>query len=283
MTTQRSKIRFLIKQNTRLKNRLLGTRIGFYVFFSIIVFISSISLGTFNVYYFFLNVFNHFVCFTIFIAGFYILIGSKDAIENWQVASLRKEDMFAKLQLSLFEGALFLVFQFILFGIFYLTGLPKTYEQTYLSQFTGECPISYIPTYQEAIIYGFIIFLTIISLFTSIFWLYSRCVTFTGFNDEENLFKINPTKMLLAIVGNFIIWSVFIPIFFDVAFFAGAGLVVIGASLFVVDVVKGNSEKATPQSAHRTDKVKSSDRPVTFTPTFMVGANGLTGGLVGRF
>ena len=70
---------------------------------------------------------------------------------------------------------------------------------------------------------------------------------------------------------------------FDVAFFSGAALAVVGASLLVVDVVKHKSTHEVAVGHGRVTKRKSEVRAFTLTPSFTVGQGGLTGGLMGHF
>ncbi len=218
MTSQRAKIRFIIKQNSGLKNRFLKARIGFYVFFSIMVFITSISLGNFNILYYIQSVLKYVVCFSIFVAGLYLMVGDKETAENWQKASIRKKDIIGKLQLSILEGIIFLVIPSVILGIFYLTGFPYDYEQTYLAEHTGESPLRYIPTTVEAVLFSGIILLTIVSLFTSIYWFYSRCGKVIGYRDNEKEMKVDITRAMIGVMVNFFIWAVIIPVL-DVVFF----------------------------------------------------------------
>lgn len=70
---------------------------------------------------------------------------------------------------------------------------------------------------------------------------------------------------------------------FDVAFFSGVALVVVGASLLVVDVVKQKSSHEAALGHRRVLQEKPKARAVKIAPRFMVGHGGLTGGLVGHF
>ncbi len=70
---------------------------------------------------------------------------------------------------------------------------------------------------------------------------------------------------------------------FDIAFFGGAALVAVGTSLFIVDVFKQKSANEVAVGKRRGENGTSADSAVRLIPTFVVGAGGLTGGLVGHF
>lgn len=174
--------------------------------------------GSFNIYFFFLDALKIVVCFSFMIATMYLPIAEKEIAENWQNPSIRNKDIFGKLLLSLFQGIIFLLLSTVFLGVFYLTGYPKIYEQQYLDEFNGLCPLGYVPTTSEAIIYACIIFLILISLFTSIFWYYSRIVKVTGYKEDKKTIKLDIIRLLLGLIINLLIWGVLLPVFFDQAF-----------------------------------------------------------------
>ena len=152
-------------------------------------------------------------------AGIYLLVGEKETAENWQKASIRNKDIISKLLLSILEGMIFLIIPIVILGILYLTGFAYDYEQTYLAEHAGESPLRYMPTPAEAGIYSCIILLTLVSLFTSIYWLYSRCGKITGYRVKEKVMKVDIYRLMVGIVLNFLIWGVIFPVLLDNTFF----------------------------------------------------------------
>jgi len=51
MTGKLTEVRVIVKENREWKNRFLKARIGFYIFFTIMIFVTSIILGNFNVFF----------------------------------------------------------------------------------------------------------------------------------------------------------------------------------------------------------------------------------------
>ncbi len=86
MTTQINNIRYILKKDKNWRNRFLKARIGLYLIFSVMTFVSSISFGYFNIFYFIQSILKYVVCFSIFMAGIYLLVGEKETAENWQKA-----------------------------------------------------------------------------------------------------------------------------------------------------------------------------------------------------
>ncbi len=207
MTSSISRIRFIIQQSESWKKRFLKGRIALYILTFMMVFALSITLGYFNLFYYFLSVLKYVISFSFFIATVYFMVADKETSENWQNRTVRNKDILGKLLLSIIEGAIFLAISTAILGIFYLTGFPYKIEQTYLAEHTGASPLRYVPTAVEAIIYSFIILMMLISLITSIYWYYSRCVKVIGFRKREKVMKINIVRAIIGFLANFALWQ----------------------------------------------------------------------------
>ncbi len=220
MTSSLRQIRFIIQKTDSWKNHLLRGRIGFYTFFLILIFSIAIPSGFFNAFFFFLSSLKYVICFMFFISAIILMVGDEETTKNWQNTSVRNKDIKGKFLYSLIDGTILLVISAAILGILYLSGIPYDLEQTYLDENPGaSSPLRYIPTTQAAFIYAFIIVLMLLSMFTGIYWLYSRCSKVIGFRRHENVMKVNIIRVLVGMIINLLIWAVMLPVCFDVAFF----------------------------------------------------------------
>lgn len=207
-------IRFELKQNARVRNRLWKGRIGCYILFFVVAFASAISWGYSNPFYYFLDIVKVVMIFTIVISCGYLVVLDKASAFKWQDPTVRNVDIFAKIVLSIFEGMLFFVVSTAIYGLLFLTKIPFTAEQTYLEEFGGVSPLRYIPTPIEAFLYISCILLTLLALITSVYWVYSRGVKIVGYNDEKNCPFLDIFRIFPVVFINYPIWAMLLICFF---------------------------------------------------------------------
>ncbi len=216
-----SKTRELIRSDNSLKTRILKSHILLLPFMLVVISIMAIS-GSFNIFFFTLSTLKMTVVYSLSFSVVYFLIADRETAENWQDSSTRNENIKGKILLSIKEGAILLVISFIIFTIVLLTGFPQNYEQSYLEENVGVAyPFSYIPSTVELILFVLITIISLISIFTSIYWFYSRGMVITGYLSEKKMMTPESKRFLLCWFANVLPWIFFVlldGIFLDVRY-----------------------------------------------------------------
>ncbi len=217
-----SRIRFIISQDNYWRKKLLHFRIGLYILCIIIVFYFSMASGFFNIYYYFLGILKTVIAFSILMAVGYFIVSDretyKETYNNWHDSTYRNKDIQGKLMLAVIEGLLFLVISTVIFGLFYLSGFPYDHEQKHFPGDTGRSPLRFSPSQIEGVLFAFIIFLHVVALFTSIYWIYARCFKVIGFNKYKKIIFLDIKRLVFLIIGNFLFWN-FSSLFLDHVYF----------------------------------------------------------------
>ncbi|MGC9781299.1 MAG: hypothetical protein HZR80_18805 [Candidatus Heimdallarchaeota archaeon] len=214
-------ISFLSKSQKQNKYIINRGRIGFIILANIIIIPVSMFTGAFNPILFFLSVFKIILTFSLLFSMIYLAIGDPNSTKNWQVKSTRKNEILGRILHVLKEAGIMLIISGVIFGLFHISGFPKTLEASFLEENPGVLfPLGYIPTTAELLLIIAIILMLLVTQFTLIYWFYSRCTQFTGYNVEKKIQRLNFNRILLGLFVNAAIFGIILTVIFDDLFVA---------------------------------------------------------------
>lgn len=212
--------RIIIKSNKKLKDHIMKLRIYYSAIHILFIAIFSLILVSFNIFFFLISFLKYLILYSLSLSTIYLLIVNRETAENWQDRSKRNENLKGKIIHLLIEGSILLVLSLLILGIIYLTGYPrKTDEMDIDLGSEGILSRLYIPYSIEAILIVSIIFLLLLSFFTTVFWFSSRCIVNTSYFAKKEMMNTKSKRMYFSLIINWVIWGILLPIFLDLAFF----------------------------------------------------------------
>ena len=149
----------------------------------------------------------------------YLLMVDRQTAENWQDRSNRNKNLKGKFLHLAIDGSLLFVVSLLVLGIMYLTGTTRKMDDVEISLGSGGILTrTYIPHSIEAILIGSLITILLLSIFTTIFWFYNRCMVINSYSTKKKMMNAEPKRMIFCLVINWIIWGILLPILLDLAF-----------------------------------------------------------------
>ncbi|MHA1463123.1 MAG: hypothetical protein ACTSQ0_08655 [Candidatus Heimdallarchaeota archaeon] len=212
-------IGFLIRTVPENKYIIYRYRILSIIVGTIFAIIFSMFITSFSPILFSLNILKVMSLFTTASSFIYLIFGDNNTTENWQSRSSRKSEIIGRMFHVLKEVGLLLLISCLIFGLFHLTGLPRTIEQSFLEENPSlEFPLNYIPTTIELILIISIIVSLLTTQFTLIYWTYSRCAQYKGYIAKKKVRRINFKRFFISLFISGITFFVVLTVFLDELF-----------------------------------------------------------------
>ncbi len=209
-------ISFLLKTIPENKSILNRFRLFALILINILIIPFSMFTSSFNPLLFFLNIFKIISIYTTVFSFIYLAFGDANSIDKWHKKSLRKKEIKGRLLHVLKEACILLMVSSSIFGLIHLSGLPRYIEVNFLEENPGlEFPLNYQPTISELLLIISIITLLLLTQVTLIYWIYSRCAQYKGYNTEKKLRRIDTKRFFICLSIVFIIFGIILTIILD--------------------------------------------------------------------
>ncbi|MBY9000856.1 MAG: hypothetical protein KGD64_08090 [Candidatus Heimdallarchaeota archaeon] len=197
---------------------LLG-RIIFLPLFLVAIIPFSIFQGFGNLYFFFLSISPFIITYIFSFSIIYLMVDDYNVINKWNERKSRIDIFKGKVILSVIEGIFLLIISLAILGFCYLTNFPQSLDTTYRANNVGlESPFSYQPSLLDILLLFIIIALSIVAIFSSIYWLYMRFMQITGYNSKRKILSIKASRIAIGWIVQSIIWFIVIPVLCNVLF-----------------------------------------------------------------
>ena len=214
-------IRFLINTQPENKYTLNIARVIFLIISNVLIIPFSMFAGGFNPLYFYLNALKHLLIFSLLFSFFYFAVGTLDSAKLWQNRVARKKEIFGRILHLLKESVIMLIVSSIIFVFFHLSGFPKHIAESFLEENPSlTFPLYYYPTNIELVLIIVIISLLFLTIPCIVYWFYSRCTQYTGYNVKKKILKFNLKRALFGFSINAILLSLLLTLFIDELFIA---------------------------------------------------------------
>ncbi|MBN1330894.1 MAG: hypothetical protein JXA54_15590 [Candidatus Heimdallarchaeota archaeon] len=219
--TRFKEVNLLIRENPQNKFILNRLRIGYLIITTLYIAGESIFSMSFNPIFFFLSAFKIVVAFSPIIYLGYLVFGRENDLPALREKSTKLKEMNTKFLLLLKDIALLFIIPFALFGIIHLAGLPDYIETNFVAENPGlNFPTNYHPSALELVLLLLIIIFLLLTLYFSSYWLYSRCLQYTGYNTDKKILKIKLSRTVLGYAFNATFFSIFLTFIIDDLFVA---------------------------------------------------------------
>ncbi|MHA1815855.1 MAG: hypothetical protein ACTSX1_07600, partial [Candidatus Heimdallarchaeaceae archaeon] len=197
---------------------LLG-RIILLLPFLILIIPFSIFKGFGNLYFFFLSISPFILAYIFNFSIIYLVVDDYNIINRWSERKSRIDIFKGKVILSMIEGLFLLLVSLAILGFCYLINFPQSLDTNYRANNEGlESPFSYQPSVIDSLLLFIIIALSIVAIFSSIYWLYMRFTQITGYNSTKKILRLKKSRISVGWLVQSAIWFFIIPILCNILF-----------------------------------------------------------------
>ncbi len=211
--------RTIIRSDEKLKLQVINNRFMLLLLHILFIIIFSMIMVSFNIFFFIISFLKYLILYCLSMSTIYLLMVDRKTAENWQDRSNRNKNLKGKFLHLAIDGSLLFVVSLLVLGIMYLTGTTRKMDDVEISLGSGGILTrTFIPHSIEAILIGSLITILLLSIFTTIFWFYNRCMVITSYSTKKKMMNAEPKRMIFCLVINWIIWGILLPILLDLAF-----------------------------------------------------------------
>ena len=201
--------RNLIKTNESLK-RIFTIMQTVHLTLFIYAVLFSILSGSFNFYFFFLNIFKIIIFAVMCYTMVYILFDDQRTMTKWQEKAERDNIFLGKWFFSLIESSKVFVPSIVLLLILNFTSFKASLENRFIENNPGALsPFSYNPNIIEGILIGTIIILSLLMIFSAPYWSVARFFTINGYIQEKKLVKVKGKQFMFALLFQLLLLIIF--------------------------------------------------------------------------
>ncbi|MHA1346123.1 MAG: hypothetical protein ACTSO3_07005 [Candidatus Heimdallarchaeaceae archaeon] len=211
--------RKIMKTYRDLRQLILLGRIILLLPFLILIIPFSIFKGFGNLYFFFLSISPFIVAYIFNFSIIYLVVDDYNIINRWSERKSRIDIFKGKVILSMIEGLFLLLVSLAILGFCYLINFPQSLDTNYRANNEGlESPFSYQPSVIDSLLLFIIIALSIVAIFSSIYWLYMRFTQITGYNSTKKILRLKKSRISVGWLVQSAIWFFIIPILCNILF-----------------------------------------------------------------
>jgi len=198
-------MRKYLKQRTELKKVLYPVRL------TILVFLILLGFAWSHVnFYFYIFIFTKIlIVFGVCLFTIYAITDEKEVLEFWKTAEKRRKVVRTKMIYSTIETlTLFSICLFVFF-ILWVSGAIRYWDEKYGG---GENPLVslYQPDVWEILTIGAVFVLTLLAVWTSMYWFSGCFLKIKGYDEERKIIKIKLSKFLICIsILVVVFWIIF--------------------------------------------------------------------------
>jgi hypothetical protein len=192
--------RVVIRSNMGLKNRHSAFK-AIHVILLVYILLFSMVNGSFNFYYFFMNIFKVISFIVVIYTMVYVLFDEHEILAKWNEKKDRHKVFTGKWLYALIQSAIVFVPSCIILLIINLSNFASSLENNFLLDNPGALsPFSYTPDIIEGILIGLIILLSLLMIFTAPYWSVARFFTIIGYLHPKKTVKVKSKPFIFALL-----------------------------------------------------------------------------------